>query len=869
MMFSKHVVVVGFFLFGLSSCGTHTQGPDIGISKDLAELRKNQISEVSYNLDLEIPKQSKLPIKGSLSVRFVLKDKSQDLILDFDGADSLVYNVISNGNEVRFETLNGHLIIPKQYLSDKCAFDIEFNAGDQALNRKDEFMYSLFVPANASSCFPVLDQPNIKGRYKLSLTVPNNWTAFSNESAIDTVELGSNRRFTFAETPPISSYLFAFTAGDFKSISKTLGGREYIMLHRESDSLKVNRNVEVIFDWHHRSMTWLEDYTEIDYPFNKFGFVLLPSFQFGGMEHPGAIFYKASSLFLEDSHSLSEKKSRARLIAHETAHMWFGDLVTMDWFNDVWLKEVFANFMAAKITQPGFPQINHDLQFLLSYYPGAYEVDRTQGSHPIQQPLNNLKDAGSLYGNIIYQKSPVVMRMLEENMSEESFKIGIREYLKKFSFGNATWDDLVAIMSEHTDYNLDVWNDQWVRSAGMPHVRYNLREREDSISKFTLFTVSNDDRNPLWWPQKLKVEVGIPDSSVLVEIDKSFRVAEVKEVVGLPSPNYIFNNAGGLGYGYFDMKQNSRANLLKSVVYEPEPLKRAAIWINLHESVIRGKLDPEDLIPVQLSGLSKEGDAMIIDYLLKSLQHIYLIYLNDNSRSKYTSRFESVLVNKLVSSGPEVRKLFFDALKRIAKSDNTVELLNAMMLNEVEMEGLVLSERDRIGLAFELCVRNSLDSERLIDSLLNRVNDEDLKSRLNFVKKAVVGDHQERMSFFENLKEVKNRNNEEWVLEALEYIHHPLRVAESQTLIAPSLELLVEIKQTGDIFFPKRWLDRTLGNHQSAEALDAVKQFLYKNNNYPVDLKNKILQSSDHLFRSVNVREKWFKQELDEKVGAL
>ena len=139
----------------------------------------------------------------------------------------------------------------------------------------------------------------------------------------------------------------------------------------------------------------MEDYTGIPYPFGKFDFVLIPAFQFGGMEHAGTILYNASGLLLDESATQNQLLGRASVIAHETAHMWFGDLVTMRWFNDVWMKEVFANFMAAKIVNPSFPEVNHELRFLLSHYPAAYEVDRTPGTNPIRQPLANLNEAGS------------------------------------------------------------------------------------------------------------------------------------------------------------------------------------------------------------------------------------------------------------------------------------------------------------------------------------------------------------------------------------------------------------------------------------------------------------------------------------------
>ena len=146
------------------------------------------------------------------------------------------------------------------------------------------------------------------------------------------------------------------------------------------------------------------------------------------MEHPGAIFYNAAALLLPESATRQQLLARDSVIAHETAHMWFGDLVTMTWFDDVWMKEVFANFMAAKIVNPRFPDLDHDLRFLHTHYPAAYEVDRTAGANPIRQPLKNLRDAGSLYGAIVYLNSPIVMRQLELLLGEPALRDALREY---------------------------------------------------------------------------------------------------------------------------------------------------------------------------------------------------------------------------------------------------------------------------------------------------------------------------------------------------------------------------------------------------------------------------------------------------------
>ena len=224
--------------------------------------------------------------------------------------------------------------------------------------------------------------------------------------------------------------------------------------------------------------------------------MLIPSFQFGGMEHPGAVFYNASGLLLDESATQTQLLGRASLISHETAHMWFGDLVTMKWFNDVWMKEVFANVMAAKIVNPSFPGVNHELRFLLSYYPSAYDVDRTEGANPIRQPLANLNEAGSLYGAIIYQKAPIVMRQLELLMGAESFRDGLRDYLKAHAFGNATWSDLITVLDARTDADLVAWSRAWVDERGRPRDHRAAARRRPPARRLRFETIDPLGRRP-------------------------------------------------------------------------------------------------------------------------------------------------------------------------------------------------------------------------------------------------------------------------------------------------------------------------------------------------------------------------------------
>src|SRR5579871_707168 len=406
-------------LLAAASAFAATVPPGPGISEALANDRAAAISNLRYRLTFRIPEKKTEPIHASEVIRFSLR-APRAVVLDFDQPRDHVRRLRVNGKPAEFVATEGHLILPGAPAGEN-EIAIEFIAGDEALNRNDDFLYTLFVPARAHLAFPCFDQPSLKARFTLDLEVPPLWQLVANGA-----EAGRHgAAVRFAETPPLPTYLFAFAAGKFQVETAVRNGRTFRMFHRETDAAKVARNRDALFDLHARALAWLEDYTRIPYPWGKFDVILIPSFQFGGMEHPGAILYNASALMLDPSATQNQLLNRAGTISHETAHMWFGDLVTMRWFNDVWMKEVMANFMAAKIVNPSFPQINHDLRFLLEHYPYAYGVDRTDGANPIRQDLANLNEAGSLYGPIIYDKAPIVMRQLEGIAGAEGFRAGL------------------------------------------------------------------------------------------------------------------------------------------------------------------------------------------------------------------------------------------------------------------------------------------------------------------------------------------------------------------------------------------------------------------------------------------------------------
>ncbi len=832
MTFIRPLIFLAATIFLTLACTRQqSPAPEKGVSFALNQSRKQHIDSIQYDIELDIPAGKTGKIIGKERISFHLNTLDSALVVDFNVDTSHLQEVRVGGEKVDYQFVNEHIVIDAKHLSKgKNEVGIDFVAGDQSLNRSDDYLYTLFVPDRASTCFPLFDQPNLKALYRLTLKTPEGWEAVSNgKLRAKKVENGKSV-YQFGETKPVSSYLFAFAAGKFFKETRTMDGREMTMYYRETDTTKVNRNRDEVFQLHAKSLAWLEDYTNIDYPFGKFDFVLLPSFQYGGMEHPGAIFYNEPALFLDENASVNRRMARASVIAHESAHMWFGDLVTMDWFNDVWLKEVFANFMAAKIVHPSFPEINHELRFLLAHYPNAYEVDRTAGTNPILQELGNLKNAGTLYGAVIYMKAPIVMRQLERKIGEGLMRESLREYLKTYSFGNARWDDLIDIIDKRSPEDIAAWSNVWVKTPGMPEYRIEsgkLVQLKDSVSARV-------------WEQPLVLKT-------------------------MQNGQLVFPNNDGTGYGYFKMDTISKAWFFAHYgnAEVSDPVFKGAMLVNSWEGLLRGDgPGPEKLANYILNALPKEQNPLLVDYLLGNLQTDWWVFLNAAQRAAYQARVENEIWQLLNSTRDKgIQTSYFRAFKALALTDGGWQKMHGLWTGKLEVKGLVLSEEDKISLAYELALKGKGDGKVILNSQLNATKNPDRKARMQFVIPALSASEAERDAFFETLKKEENREKEAWVLDALTYLHHPLRAPSTLKYLRPSLDLLQEIQLTGDIFFPTRWLHNTFAGHSSPGAAQIAQTYLKEHPDYPYFLKNKILQATDLLDRSVKLSTAYAQEE--------
>ena len=678
-----------------------------GVSHDLAKWRSARYSDVRYKLNLTLEKMSPV-LKGTIEIRVKVTEPtakgeppasaggpvsatiSTPIILDWRrirGSESLstISNVSVNGVSVATSKppadaggspleSNEHLIFRDGVVGGENVIKLDFtspiltsgSAITRYVDKEDgaEYIYSLFVPSDASTAFPVFDQPDLKARFKLTARVPWGYgTAVSNTTPFIHSFSGGSDIFEFDETKPISTYVFAFAAGPWAQVSEpgtivtgalsnaketsgansktpvtivpgsdTLATLVYV---RKSQAAKFKPHAAEVFRLNREGIKYLETYFDYKFPFPKYDIVLIPEFPFGGMEHAGATFLRESSVIFPQEPTKNDYISRANVIFHEAAHQWFGDTVTMKWFDDLWLKEGFAEFMAYKTlenVQGGnptgregaprardadqMPVVNAWKVFYERNKQAAYLTDSTKGTTPIYQEIANLNSAKSAYGNIVYRKAPSFLRQAEFYLGPDKFQTAVRAFLKKHEYANAGWEDLVKEFEMASGRELNDWGTAWIKQLGMPVVRVakfnqkvtNAEPKGFDRGQSTGVTFSQMDEfgRANHWPMKSNALFVYTDGrrelkSVEFEAPRKLSIGFFRDLKTL---QFVLPNYQDYGYGIFLLDPKSRDYVLKNIGSEKDDFLRTMMWGSLWDSVREGELDPRKYVELVIKNLS-------------------------------------------------------------------------------------------------------------------------------------------------------------------------------------------------------------------------------------------------------------------------
>ncbi|HTP95192.1 MAG TPA: M1 family aminopeptidase [Burkholderiales bacterium] len=855
------------------STGDCAAAAEPGVSRALARERAKRVGDLRYRFEIRIERGA-ARLTGSEEIRFVLHGGARaqrDLLLDWrpqaasGAAAGEVSGVRVNGRPLaRPRTINEHLVIPARSLHSgenrvELAFAAPIGTAGTAVTRyadgEDgaEYLYTLFVPSDASSVFPCFDQPDLKGRFQLELTLPADWQAVGNAPLLDASIADGRKRLRFAETEPISSYLFAFAAGAFAEIADA-SGRARLWV-RKSRLERARAEAAEVLRLNAAALRYFEDYFDRRFPFAKYDLVLLPEFPYGGMEHAGAAFLREDAVLFPSEPSPNDLLRRAQLLFHETTHQWFGDLVTMRWFDDLWLKEGFANFMAAKAAAEIVPQWRPWNAFH-ALKARAYRTDVTQGTTAIYQPLANLSAAKSAYGAIVYSKAPAVLRQAEFYLGEAAFKRAVRDFVGHHAYANATWADLVAAFERASGERLSVWAQAWVRRRGAPIVRAAARAAADgTVARFRL-----EQRAALGgdgaWPQRVELYLQWPDGrSDVIPVLLSGKTTAVGALTGRPAPRFSFANHGDYGYGVFLLDPASREALLHGLAAVPDEFLRALLWDALWESVRAAELAPEAYVELALRDLGGESDPVTVAGVLARVNVAFLRYLPDARRDAIAPRIEDVLVAAMLGSPAlGLRITYFRAFVGIAHSAGARTTLKRLLDGSLEIPQLKLSSRDRFDIIAALTTLADADAPALL-AAQSVADPSDEGRRYAYAAAAARPDAQHKRELFAAYLG-DAALPERWIEDSLENFNDPRHAELTLPLLGRALAELPHLKATRKIFFVNDWLAAFVGGQSDARALALTRSFL-RASRLDADLRRKVLEVADELERAVKIRVKF------------
>jgi aminopeptidase N len=834
-----------------------------GVSIELARLRAASVSDVRYDLKLDLNTPDSAA--GVVTIRWK-RTGTGDAVIDFRGRR--LASVSVNGAGVGLEHFNGaHVVLPATTLvTGENAARFEFitdiaPSGASIIRSHDpdgsDYLYTLLVPADANQLFPCFDQPDLKARVSLSLAGPREWTMIANGSATSADTSGDRVTTRFTETKPLSTYLIAFAAGPWARASSTESGRTINVYARKSRAKEAD--LDTLLALNHRAIRWMESYFDRQYPFEKFDFVLAPAFPFGGMEHPGAIFYNENSFIFRERPTTARRIGRFSTILHEVAHQWFGDLVTMRWFDDLWLKEGFATYMAAKAQFALDSSSGAWKTFYQGNKPAAYGVDQTAGTNSLWQQLANLDQAKSNYGAIVYNKAPSVLKQLNYLVGEEAFQKGVRQFLSSHAYANATWQDLLAAVGKAADRPLDDFGRNFMLRPGMPIVEQRVATANGRITSLQLV---QRPAKPLSgeapWPMRTQVVLVYPDRApVTIPVEMKARVTDVASARGRPAPSFVFANYEDYGY-FLTLLDNASARTLEagSLGRVADPFLRTMLWGALWDQVRDAQLDPIRFARLALRELPNEKDEQLYPSIAGRLARAVSVYASETNRIAVQPQAEDLLWKAAMdASRPySIRKASIDAFIGLARTPSALSRISSLLTTD-SVAGEPVRDPTRWEVVTRLLVLGAPNAEASLRAQSARDTTPDGRRRA-FTAAAARPDPQIKRDYFTRYFADKTLN-EDWASGSL----GAFNASEHDTLtlhyLRPALDSLPYIQANRRIFFLGSWLGAFIGGQRSEEALSIVNKYLADNPRLPRDLKQKVLQTVDDLDRTVRIRKRW------------
>lgn len=675
----------------LAACGEQVTTPVMNTSDDhsirpaLDQLsqteaiaRKARVSDISYVLDIDLVSLAD-SYQGSVTANFTLRDTDRSLAIDFTGGS--VNGVVVNGEALEpdyngfFVTLSPSALIAGRnevLIEYSHPFDQDGTGLHRFVDPEDNrtYLYTYLWPYYSNRLFPNFDQPNLKATYELTVRAATDWQVVSSTTEDTIIQDGATRVWHFPQSEKFSSYIFSLHAGPYQIWEDMAGDVPIRLMARQSLSEYVA--VEEWMQYTKSGLAHYREYFDIPYPFAKYDQVIVPDFLIGAMENVAAVTFSESYVDRGASNRFNSQR-RAGTILHEMAHMWFGDLVTMNWWNGLWLNESFATLMSSIAVSEAteFDDLWHD--FYLSENLTAIAADNAVSTHPIEVPVVSTNDFFNVFDAITYDKGASVLNQLSHYIGREDFRLGVSNYLKEHSWENTELDDFMSSLSSQSGIDLDPWAQDWMYQAGVNTIEARFSCDSNGISSFAILQTVPDD-HPTLRDQRVQLGLFTTAGNGDIELNTAIPIeifgaeTQVPDAIGLACPDLALPNYEGWGYTEVSLDEVSMDTIINDGALEriDDPLMRSMIWTALFDAPGNGQMENSTLLETLIASLPLEDNDRIIRQTMATLV----------SNLNLLERLGGEYASELAKYGPQAEQQLWRLISAGAGGSQSLSTLN-------------------------------------------------------------------------------------------------------------------------------------------------------------------------------------------------
>jgi aminopeptidase N len=696
--------------------------PGTNLTREEAQQRAKLLTVDSYEIDLDLSgAQEGGTYRSVTTVRF---DAAEG------GVGSFIDLVAPAVHEV---VLNGDALDPAEVFQDsrialagilegrnvlRVVADCAYTNTGEGLHRfvdpvdQQAYLYTQFEVPDARRVFASFEQPDLKATFRFTVKAPPGWTVVSNSPTPEP----KDDVWEFAPTPRISSYITALIVGPYHSVHSVYekDGQSVPLGIYCRPSLAEFLDSDAIFEVTRQGFAWFQEKFDYAYPFEKYDQLFVPEFNAGAMENAGAVTIRDQYVF-RSKVTDAAYEVRAETILHELAHMWFGDLVTMEWWNDLWLNESFATYtsIACQAYAPGSRWPHSWTTFANSMKTWAYRQDQLPSTHPIMAEINDLDDVLVNFDGITYAKGASVLKQLVAYVGEDEFFRGVQAYFKAHAYGNTRLSDLLGALEETSGRDLGTWSQKWLQTAGINVLRPEIGTDEHGV--ITSFAIRQEapalpagaKGEPTLRPHRIAVGLydlagpegpeGADGSGKLVrgeriELDVDGELTEVPELVGKRRPAVILLNDDDLSYAKVRLDEQSLAFVTEHLGDFEASLPRALCWASAWDMTRDAELATRDYLSLVLSGIGKESDIGVVQSLQRQVRTAVELYADPNAREALLTRWTDATLAHLRSSeaGGDHQLAWARAFAATARTPEQLDLLEGLLDGRETIEGLAV-----------------------------------------------------------------------------------------------------------------------------------------------------------------------------------